>query len=68
VFVEFLKKLMHDAPGPVFLVLDNVSFHKSPVVKNYVTSLEGRLKVAIQQGVAAGGSQAPVVNSRVRAS
>jgi hypothetical protein len=39
VFVEFLKKLMHDAPG-----------------------------VAIQQGAAAGGSQAPLVNSRVRAS
>jgi trehalose/maltose hydrolase-like predicted phosphorylase len=28
----------------------------------------GRLGVAIQQGAAAGGSQAPVVNSRVRAS
>jgi hypothetical protein len=27
--VEFLKKLMHDAPGPVFLILDNVSFHKA---------------------------------------
>jgi transposase len=43
VFVEFLKKLMHDAPGPVFLILDNVSFHKAPIVKDYVASLEGRL-------------------------
>ena len=50
VFVEFLKKLMHDAPGPVFPVLDNVSFHKSPVVKNYVTSLEGRLKLFFLPG------------------
>ncbi len=45
VFVEFLKKLMHDAPGPVFLVLDNVSFHKAPIVKDYVASLEGQLKL-----------------------
>src|SRR5689334_24675117 len=45
VFVEFLKKLMHDAPGPVFLVLDNVSFHKAQIVKDYVASLEGRLKL-----------------------
>ena len=34
VFVEFLKKLMHDAPGPVYLILDNVSFHKAPPVKD----------------------------------
>jgi DDE superfamily endonuclease len=26
VFVEFLKKFMHDAPGPVYLILDNVSW------------------------------------------
>ncbi len=38
VFVEFLKKLMHDAPGPVYLILDNVSFHKAPPVKEYVAS------------------------------
>jgi transposase len=50
VFVEFLKKLMHDAPGPVFLVLDNVSFHKSPIVKEYVASLEGRLKLFFLPG------------------
>ena len=50
VFVEFLKKLMHDAPGPVFLVLDNVSFHKAQIVKDYVASLEGRLKLFFLPG------------------
>jgi transposase len=50
VFVEFLKKLMHDAPGPVFLVLDNVSFHKAPIVKEYVASLEGQLKLFFLPG------------------
>ena len=50
VFVEFLKKLMHDAPGPVFLILDNVSFHKTQIVKDYVASLEGRLKLFFLPG------------------
>ena len=50
VFVEFLKKLMHDAPGPVYLILDNVSFHKAPPVKEYVASLEGRLKLFFLPG------------------
>ena len=50
VFVEFLKKLMHDAPGSVFLILDNVSFHKAKVVKEYVASLEGRLKLFFLPG------------------
>ena len=35
---------MHDAPGPVFLILDNLSVHKAPPVKEYVASLDGRLK------------------------
>jgi len=50
VFVEFLKKLMHDAPGPVFLILDNLSVHKAPPVKEYVASLDGRLKLFFLPG------------------
>jgi transposase len=45
VFVEFLTKLMHDAPGPVYLILDNLSVHKAEAVKKYVASLNGRLKL-----------------------
>ncbi|WP_156819911.1 transposase [Pseudonocardia sp. HH130630-07] len=45
IFVEFLKKLMHDAPGPVFLILDNHSVHKARLVRDYVASLRGRLKL-----------------------
>jgi hypothetical protein len=44
VFVEFLKKLMNDARGPVYLVLDNVFFHRATIVREYVASLDGRLK------------------------
>lgn len=50
VFVEFLKKLMHDASGPVFLILDNVGFHKARAVKDYVASLDGRLKLFFLPG------------------
>lgn len=50
VFVEFLKKLMHDAPRPVFLILDNVSFHKTKMVKDYVATLDGRLRLFFLPG------------------
>ena len=39
VFVEFLKKLMHDAPGPVYLILDNVSFHKASSAGSNLTDM-----------------------------
>ena len=45
VVVEFLAKLMHDAPGPVYLILDNLSVHKTKIVRDYVESLDGRLKL-----------------------
>ena len=45
VVVEFLAKLMHDAPGPVYLILDNLSVHKTNIVRDYVESLDGRLKL-----------------------
>lgn len=50
VFVEFLKKLMHDAPGPVYLILDNMSVHKAKTVNEYVASLNGRLKLFFLPG------------------
>jgi transposase len=44
VFIEFLKKLMHDATGPVFVVVDNPS-HTARAVRDYVASQDGRLKL-----------------------
>jgi transposase len=45
VFIEFLKKLMHDASGPVFVVVDNHPSHTSHAVRDYVASQDGRLKL-----------------------
>lgn len=35
-FIEFLKKLMHDIPGPVFLVVDGHSSHRSKATRGFV--------------------------------
>ncbi|MGH9566439.1 MAG: IS630 family transposase [Candidatus Angelobacter sp.] len=45
VFLEFLKRLMHNAPRPVFLILDGGSYHRSRPVKNYVAGLDGKLRL-----------------------
>jgi len=45
VFVEFLKRLMHNAQRPIFLILDGGSFHRSKPVRDYVGSLEGTLQL-----------------------
>ena len=45
VFVEFLKRLMHNAPRPIFLILDGGSFHHSRAVRDYVDSLAGKLQL-----------------------
>jgi transposase len=45
VFVEFLKRLMHHAAQPIFLILDGGSYHHSGLVKDYVASLRGKLRL-----------------------
>lgn len=45
VFVEFLKRLMHNAPRPIFLILDGGSYPRGRPVKDYVASLGGKLRL-----------------------
>ena len=45
IFLEFLKRLMHDAKRPVFLVVDGHQIHKAKLVKDYVAAQQGRLKL-----------------------
>jgi transposase len=45
VFTEFLKRLMHGASRPVFLILDGGSYHHNRPVKDYVASLDGKLRL-----------------------
>jgi transposase len=44
-FIDYLKKLMHDIPGPVFLIVDNYPSHKSKETMEFVNSTQGRLKL-----------------------
>ncbi|MHB1818402.1 MAG: IS630 family transposase [Streptosporangiaceae bacterium] len=44
-FIAFCKRLVHDAPGPVFLVVDGHPAHRARAVKAYVASTAGRLEL-----------------------
>ena len=44
-FVRFLKRLVHDAPKSVFLVVDRHPVHRSAEVAKYVASTKGKLRL-----------------------
>lgn len=44
-FIEFCKKLVHDCPTPVFLIVDGSSAHTANAVKEYVASTDGALSL-----------------------
>jgi transposase len=44
-FIEYLKKLMHDIPGPIFLIVDGHGAHTSAATREFVQSTEGRLNL-----------------------
>jgi transposase len=45
IFIDYLKKLMHDIPGPIFLIVDGYPSHKSKDTLRFVQSTEGRLNL-----------------------
>jgi transposase len=51
-FVELLKKLMRGRTRPLHLVLDGLPAHKSPLVRDYVASTEGKLTFHFLPGYA----------------
>jgi len=44
-FCEFLKRLIHNAPGTVFLILDGHPVHHASLVKKFVEATNGRLRL-----------------------
>src|SRR5919202_6174942 len=44
-FVDFCKRLLHDAGGPVYLIVDGHPTHRARTVKDYVAATDGRLKL-----------------------
>jgi transposase len=45
VFVDFLKRLIHNWPRSIFLIIDGHPVHKSIVVSKFVASTAGRLQL-----------------------
>jgi transposase len=52
VFIDFCRRLLHDSPGPVFLVLDGHPVHRSKAVKQFAASTGGRLRLCFLPGYA----------------
>jgi transposase len=52
VFIDFCRRLLHDSPGPVFLVLDGHPVHRSKAVKQFAASTDGRLRLCFLPGYA----------------
>src|SRR5829696_8786216 len=50
--IDFCRRLLHDTPGPVFLVLDGHPVHRSKVVKAFAASTDGRLRLCFLPGYA----------------
>jgi transposase len=44
-FITYLKELMHDIPGPIFLIVDGHPAHTAKATKEFVQSTEGRLSL-----------------------
>lgn len=42
-FIDFCKRLLHDAAGPVFLILDGHPVHKSKALARFAASTDGML-------------------------
>jgi transposase len=49
-FIDFLKRLIHGQGQLVFLIVDGHPVHKSKMVKKFVESVEGRLRLFILPG------------------
>jgi transposase len=45
VFIEFLRRLMHNAKGPIFLIVDGHPTHKAKKTKQFVESTKGMLRL-----------------------
>ncbi|MYW98003.1 IS630 family transposase [Amycolatopsis rubida] len=50
VFVEFCKRLLADAPGPVFLIVDGHPSHRAKAVAAFVAGTQGRLRLFFLPG------------------
>jgi transposase len=44
-FIDFCSKLLHDTPGPVFVILDGHPVHRSAAVARFAAATHGQLRL-----------------------
>jgi len=49
-FIDFCRRLLNDAQGPLFLILDGHPVHRSGAVKQFAASTDGRLRLCFLPG------------------
>ena len=49
-FIDFCKRLLHDAAGPVYLIVDGHPAHRATATKEFAASTEGRLRLIYPPG------------------
>jgi transposase len=49
-FIDFCKRLLHDAPGPVYLIVDGHPAHRAKATTAFAASTGGRLKLFFLPG------------------
>jgi transposase len=50
VFINFCQRLLHDAPGPVYLIVDGHPAHRARATKDFAASTGGRLTLVFLPG------------------
>lgn len=49
-FIDFCRRLVHDASGPVYLVVDGHPAHRAMATSEFVASTQGRLRLFFLPG------------------
>src|SRR4029453_926340 len=49
-FIEFCRRLLHDSPGKVFLIVDRHPAHRAKATKEFVASTDGRFELVFLPG------------------
>ena len=53
-FIVFCKRLLHDAAGPVYLIVDGHPAHRATATKEFAASTEGQLRLIFLPGYSPG--------------
>jgi transposase len=49
-FIDFCKRLLHDAAGPVYLIVDGHPAHRATATKEFAASTDGQLRLIFLPG------------------